>query len=142
MEFKTWLSTIFKAHAAQSILLTVFGGIIFGSGYFALQSFKKDMVTDIKLIIKDEISHTNHKIDSVDYNNNFNHIITRQRISTLEDTVFKDNKVMRKEIQRLTNEKYKLKEQSLTEKKNNTLKYQIGGVVYPFTLPLQYLATK
>jgi hypothetical protein len=110
MEFsiKETLKKIFAKGAAKTIELMLLGGFVYYFGNVVIKSHDKTIINEVVKVINKGDSITQAKIKEVGENNNYNTVLTIERISSLEDTIYHDNKALRKENQKLQNERFKL----------------------------------
>jgi hypothetical protein len=111
---KETLTHIFTKGAIKIIYSMVTGGMLLFFGNMLINSHDKNIINEVSKVINKGDSTSQARLLEVGQNSNYNTVLIIERLSTLEDTIYHDNKSLRKENQRLQNEKIKtLLEKSL-----------------------------
>ena len=117
--FKKVLGYLFNRGAERIVISMFSGALILYIGNKLIEHHESKIISEIMVGVNRGDSLTRARIMEVGQNNNYNTILTIERLSSLEDTIYHDNKALRKENQNLLNEKYRLEQE-----KSTMLEYQ------------------
>jgi hypothetical protein len=108
LPIKETLKSLFTKGAIKTLEWMLTGGAILYFGNKIINSHDRNIINEVARVINKGDSVNQSKVFEVGLNSNYNTLLIIERLSTLEDTIYHDNKSLRKENQRLQNEKIKL----------------------------------
>jgi hypothetical protein len=108
LPIKETLKSLFTKGAIKTLEWMLTGGAILYFGNKIINSHDQNIINQVSKVINKGDSINQAKVLEVGQNSNYNTLLIIDRLSTIEDTIYHDNKSLRKENQRLQNEKIKL----------------------------------